>query len=84
MTHSCYGGAIARKMSLQSIFHWPEQMEDKRYQKPDRMVGVAGQPSQHWLCAPQYSRLYGVLCYHVAGERLSFSLTWLWNFEPSA
>ena len=30
--HSCYDGIIARNMSTQSIFHWPEQIEVGMYQ----------------------------------------------------
>ena len=47
------------------------------------MVGVVGQSSQNWQCAPWPSNWYGAWRYCVARERLS-SLAWLRKFKPSA
>jgi hypothetical protein len=58
-----------------SILHCPAQMGPI----PDCTVAVVKQSSQTLQRAPWY----GAWHYHVAGERLSSSLAWLWKFGPS-
>ena len=81
--HSCYDSILARKIlptQSISIFHWLKLIVRKGSQKAsnlDYMVGVLGQSSQLWQCAPQSWNWYRAWCYHVAREWLSSSLAWL-------
>ena len=52
--HSCYDGIVARKMlPMQSVFHWPGQMEVRKYQT--QIVGGCDRTVQPRYSAVQYS-----------------------------
>ena len=81
--HSCSDGIVARKMlPMQSIFHWPKQME-VRWKVPnlDYTVDVVGQSGQDWQGNPWSSNWCWAWRYCVARERLPSSLAWLWTWS---
>ena len=83
----CFTAAVTvillRKRCPQSpSFIFPD--ESQKEPNLTSTVNAVGQSSQDWQCALQSSKWYGTKSYCVARERLSSSLAWLWNFEPSA
>ena len=69
--HNCHDDVVVRKMlPMQSIFYQHKQIEVRRCQIQNYMVGMVRQTIQDWQCAPQSSNWYGTCCYCVARERL--------------